>query len=179
MKEVEIKIRIADVESLIKQLESQGCKLSEALTQEDVVYIPNEIPGVPAPAGTNVLRIRKQGGKTIFTLKQSSAGNHLAKLEHEVEIENGQEMERIIMLLGFKEIARTTKTRRKCKLADYEICVDRVDELGDFLEMEKMTSEDPKKVQDTMLELLYKIGIDVSQRVNVGYDVLYFQKHNS
>ncbi len=177
MKEVEIKIQINNVEEVVKNLQNQGCEFSSPIIQRDVVYIPVSEPTVPVPAGTNVLRIRHQGDKTIFTLKRSDVGNHLSKLEHELEISNAEQMAEIIKLLGFKMIADTTKTRRKCKINGFEICVDQVEKLGDFLEIEKMTDEDPALAQQEMMEFLSKLNIDTSQRMDVGYDVLWVRKY--
>jgi len=178
MREVKVKIRISDVSQTIRTLETQGCIFGETITQRDVVYIPNEVPTVPAPAGTNVLRIRYQDGKTLFTLKRSDEGNYLSKLEHELGIADGEEMGRVIKLLGYKVISDTTKARRKCRTGKYEICVDRVKEPGDFLEIEEITAEDPAQAQREMLNHLAKMGIDVSGRVDVGYDVLYVRSHD-
>ena len=179
MKEIEIKIRIVDPEKTIDLLEKQGCVFSQPIRQQDAVFIPNEVPTVPCPAGTNVLRIRKQGDKNILTLKRSDVGNHLSKLEHELEIGNSEEMKKIIFLLGFKLIADTTKMRRKCKIKDYEICVDQVEGLGSFLEIERMSAEDPERIQEEMLAFLSSIGIDATDRVYVGYDILWVQKHQN
>jgi adenylate cyclase class IV len=88
MKEVEVKIRIADPDKIAQILKAQGCILGEPVIQHDMVYIPNEVPTVPVPAGVNVLRIREQDERAIFTLKQSDFGNNLSKLEHELEIGN-------------------------------------------------------------------------------------------
>jgi adenylate cyclase class 2 len=177
MKEVEIKIQITNPEEVIKILQGHGCVFSEPIVQRDVVYIPKNEPTVPVPAGTNVLRIRRQNNKTLLTLKRSDAGNHLSKLEHELEISDEAQMDEIIKLLGFKIIADTTKSRRKCKINQYEICIDHVEELGDFLEIEEMTAGDPGQVQTEMLDFLSKLNIDVSNRMDVGYDVLYVRKH--
>ena len=35
----------------------------------------------------------------------------------------------------------------KCKYKEYEICLDEVEELGSFIEVEKMSDEDGEKVQ--------------------------------
>jgi adenylate cyclase, class 2 len=179
MKEVEVKIRITDLVSIKGTLESKGCKFSEPVVQEDIVYIPADVPMIPVEPGVNVLRIRKQPGKILFTLKQSTVGNHLAKLEKELEIKDPEVMGEIITLLGFKEMAHTTKTRIKCKIGDYEICLDHVNELGDFLEIEKITAEDPSIVQREMIDFLQNLGVNTSDQVHVGYDVLYIQKHNN
>ncbi|MCL5666833.1 MAG: class IV adenylate cyclase [Patescibacteria group bacterium] len=176
MKEVEVKIKVADINKAIRILKDHGCVLGAPVKQRDIVYIPNEIPDVPVPAGTNVLRIRQQVGKSIFTLKRSDQGNHLSKLEREVEIFNKKQMHEIIKLLEFKVIADITKIRRKGKVGEYEICADKVKELGDFLEIEHLTDKDPNQAQKKMLGFLQSCGIDTSQREMVGYDVLYVQK---
>jgi len=176
MREVEIKIQISDPEKIANILENNGCVFGESIVQHDVVYIPQDQPTVPVQAGINVLRIRRQGDKTLLTLKRSDLENHLSKLEHELEVSNPEEMDKIIQLLGFKIIADTIKTRRKCKINGFEICIDHVNELGDYLEIEKMTDEDPTKAQEEMLKYLSNMGIDVTGRVDVGYDILYVRK---
>ncbi len=179
MKEVEVKIKIADASHIVESLTALGCAFGEPIAQRDIVYIPDGVPTVPCPAGTNVLRIRLQGGRKFFTLKRSDPGNHLSKLEHELEISDDKQMDEIIKLLGFKIVADTVKMRQKCEINGYEICVDRVNELGDFLEMEKMTDGDPVKAQQEMLEYLLGLGIDASMRMDAGYDVLYVQKYGN
>ncbi len=179
MKEVEIKIQVDNLEEIAQLLAKKGCVFTQAFTQDDIVYIPNNEPTVPVPAGVNVLRIRREAEKTKFTLKRSDVDNHLSKLECELEISDPEQMEKIIGLLDYKEIAHTTKTRRICKINDFEICLDHVNELGDYLEIEKITDENPLAVQKEMLDYLSALGVDVSKRVGVGYDVLYVRKLNS
>ncbi len=176
MKEVEIKIKVNDFNDIKKKFEDLGCIFSEAIEQSDMVYIPNSEPGVPVPPGTNVLRIRKQKGKTLFTLKQGHPGNHLAKLERELEILDSVQMDDIIKLLGFKEIALVNKKRIKGKIKEFEICLDEVEGLGSYLEMEKMTAGDPAVAQQEMLDFLSGLDINISAREKMGYDVLIFQK---
>lgn len=179
MKEVEVKIRIDDADATVAALEKQGCVFSQTIVQRDIVYIANDQPTVPVPAGVNVLRIRVEKDRKIFTLKRSDFGNNLSKLEHEVEIEDEARMGEIIKLLDYKIIADTTKARRKCKIENFEICVDRVNELGDYLEIEEMTDRDPKQAQREMLEFLEKLGIDSSRQEEFGYDVLYVRKYGN
>lgn len=179
VKEVEIKIRIDDADATVEALEKQGCVFSQAVEQRDIVYIANDQPAVPVPAGANVLRIRLEKDRKVFTLKRSDFGNNLSKIEHEVEIKDGERMAEIVKLLGYKIVADTTKTRRRCKIENFEICVDRVNELGDYLEMEEMTDRDPKQAQQEMLEFLKQLGIDSSRQEEFGYDVLYVRKHGN
>lgn len=176
MKEIEVKIKIPDASDIISLLKGKGCVFSEPKAQQDLIYIEQSVPAIPVAAGVNVLRIRRQGDRSIFTLKQSTIGNNLAKLELEVDITDPETMEKIIPLLGYKKIAKVNKTRRTCKYLEYEICVDQVEELGDYLEIEKITDQDPGFVQTEMLATLFSLGLDTSDRQEYGYDVMYVQK---
>lgn len=177
MKEIEIKIEINNTELVLKKLEDNGCVFGSPLTQRDMVYIPQHVTTVPCPAGTNVLRIREQNNHFFLTLKRSDVGNHLSKVEHELEILDKQEMVKIIESLDYKLITDTTKIRRKSKIKDFEICLDSVEGLGNFLEVEKITNEDPIIVQKEMLDFLTSIGLDASKQIKVGYDVLWVQRN--
>ncbi len=179
MKEVEIKIAIGDVDGVLRQLENYGCKFSGPMSQTDAVYVPEHINELPCPEGTNVLRIRHMEGAYKFTLKRSEPGNHLSKIEHELEILQPQEMEKILHELGYKQISKISKKRRVCKLEEFEICIDIVEGLGNFLEMEILTQEDPAAAQQHMLAFLRDRGIDTSQQAEYGYDVLFFQKYGT
>lgn len=174
MKEIEIKLRVENTEKVIEQLEGKGYVFDLPIKQEDDIFIPLTEPTVPVTLGTNVLRIRRQGEKTLFTLKQ---GQELAKIERELEISDPKVLEDIILMLGFKKIVQINKTRRKCKMGDIEICVDDVKGLGGFVEVEKITAEDPEIVQRELLDFIARLGVDISCRETVGYDILYVQKY--
>lgn len=176
MREVEIKIKLKDFKSTINNLKRQGCKFSKKITQEDWVYIPKNEPKVPVPFGVNVLRIRKQDEEYLFTLKISDKHNHLSKEEVEIKITEPIKVQKIIKLLGFKLIAIVKKQRIKCKFEGFEICLDRISGLGDFMEVEKITNKNPLEVQQEMIQLLRGLGIIRYTRIKVGYDVLVFRK---
>ncbi len=179
MKEVEIKIEIGNADQVLRNLEAFGCKFSAPVSQLDTVFVPADVLALPCPAGTNVLRIRKQGEKFLFTLKRSDAGNHLSKLEHELEILDPKKLESILTELGYKRISIVSKMRRKCKFKEFEVCLDAVEGLGNFLEIETMTDGDAFAAQRDMLKFLAECGIDSAKRAEYGYDVLYFQKHGT
>ena len=55
-----------------------------------------------------------------------------------------------------------------------EICIDVVDELGEFVEAEKLTTEDAdyELVVSELRELLQGLGISKDSEVTDGYDVM-------
>jgi len=103
--------------------------------------------------------------------------NQLASIEHEVEINNAQEGHSIIKELGFKEVVRVNKVRRKAKYKDLTICLDVVEELGSFIEVEKMSEdEDMLQIQEELMEFLIRLGVNPKDRIKKGYDDLIFYK---
>ena len=178
-KEIEVKARLKNIEALINKLSVLGVLLSEPVRQEDTIY--TNLPDgefADFKPGVNFLRIRKSGGKVLFTLKQSFV-NELEGIEKELEISNEKEMEDILSLLGYHQAVKVIKTRRKAKYKDYEICLDEVEALGSFIEVEKLTDEDSEKVQNEMFDFLISLGIEKADRVINGYDTLVYLKQKN
>lgn len=175
-KEIEVKAKVKDVEGLVAKLLALGIPLSEPIRQEDAIYtnFPDKEFADFKP-GVNFLRIRKSVGKILFTLKQSLI-NELEGIEKELEIGNAEEMDDILKLIGYHEAVKVIKVRRKAKYKDYEICLDEVETIGSFIEVEKITEEDSNKVQSEMFDLLMSLGVKREDRVLNGYDTLVYLK---
>lgn len=121
------------------------------------------------------LRIREQGKKIIFTYK-IPVSNNLDKLEFESGIDNPEAMAHICEQLGFVLHVRVNKVRRKGRYKDYEICLDEVEGLGSFIEVEKMSDKDGEEIQKELWEFLKSLGIEEKDRERYGYDILLEQK---
>ncbi|MDP1688739.1 MAG: class IV adenylate cyclase [bacterium] len=173
-KEIEVKAKVKNIQSLISRLSALGVSLSEPARQVDGIYtnFPDKEFADFKP-GVNFLRIRKSGDKILFTLKQSLV-NELEGIEKELEINNEQEMEDILILMGYHKAVEVIKVRRKTKYKDYEICLDEVETLGSFIEVEKITDEDSEQVQNEMFSFLMSLGVDKEDRVLNGYDTLVY-----
>lgn len=177
MKEIEVKAKVKDLKKLIKNLEKLGCELNNFFVQKDRIYLDKKILFPEIKRETNVLRIREQGNKNIFTLKKNLE-NELVCIEHETVFENTFELEKILKCLGYYEAVRVNKKRRRCKLKEYEICLDEVENLGTFIEIEKFSKEDSLKVQEELREFLFSLGIDKNDIVTQGYDTLMYNYLN-
>ena len=173
MREIEIKARVRNKDHLLQLISQENIKLSPPIRQHDVVYA---VPGVKDNAPGSVwLRLRTENDqKTIFTLKKQHRGS-LDSIEHETEITNRDEMEKIISTLGFTLYSNLTKTRQKAKLNDVEICIDEVQDLGTFIEVEKLTDEnaDGRVIEVELWKVLESFGIGRSDQVHEGYDVMH------
>lgn len=180
MREIEIKATISSVQSIIDILTAQGVAVSEPVTQHDRVYGERGSDG--AEENTSPwLRIRtetKQGAtKHIFTLKRSVT-NQMDSIEHETEIADDSELERIISHLSFELYSDLTKTRQKAHIGDIEICLDTVEGLGTFIEAEKLTTEDAnyEAAVEELWAVFTSLGVTSRDAVTDGYDVL-MNKH--
>jgi len=172
MQEIEVKAKVNNQEALIEKLKSMGCALSEPVIQKDRIFIPQGMDAIPVVIGINVLRIREQDGKSILTLKQSVT-NQLDCIEHELEISDAQQMIEIFKLLGFHEVSQVSKKRRKGKHQDLEICLDEVDKLGTFIEVEKLAEAgDGAAIQKELFDFLENLGVSPVDRIFDGYDVM-------
>ena len=178
-REIEVKAKVDNFDALIKKLEDLGCKISEPISQHDYIYNQNGID-LSKTHETPVLRIRRQDGRNIFTLKQNISGE-LDCLEKEMDVSDGKILGEIIELLGYSKSVEVEKIRRKTKYKELEICLDEVKNLGTFVEVEKMTDDmsgDGQKTQDELIDCLESIGVNKENKVLQGYDSMIYEKFN-
>ncbi len=143
MYEVEVKAHLRDRAAILKKLKSLGCKFGEELHQVDHIFIPEHIT-FPPPLNIPVLRVRKQNDIYLLTLKISQSGRQ-DSLERELEIADGKMMIEIIKLIGYKEVMVVDKKRIKTKLNDIEVVLDKVKDLGEFVEVEKIVKNENRE----------------------------------
>ena len=174
-KEVEVKVKVDNFDSILLALTKLGIKISEPVLQDDMVFVNYDGPYTDFPEGANYLRIRQTNDKAFFTLKR---GEELSSIERETEISNPEHMRDSLLFMGYHEVVRVIKNRRKAIHKDYEICLDQVTDLGSFIEIEKITDEDSKKVQEEMFLFIQELGGKKDDRITNGYDTLMYLKNN-
>lgn len=83
-------------------------------------------------------------------------------------------MHRAIVLMGFEPTVRIVKTRRSGWLDDrYALCVDQVEGVGTFIEVEAMADpdEDHDRLRAELERLVERLELDV-ERCTDTYDAL-------
>ena len=174
--EIEVKARARDLEAVAQKLHDLGCTVSEPREQDDAIFINFVGSYIEFRSGAkaNFLRIRKTNGKNIFTIKQAQT-NELDVIEYETEIADAEQMRQALLLMGYREVMRIRKVRRKANYRDYEICLDDVDGLGSYVEAEKISEgADSQLVQQELLNFLVTLGIKPEDREEHGYDTLLY-----
>lgn len=178
MREIEVKAKIKNKEKLLKKLADLGFVFDSEKYQHDRVYFPNGVEFTGSNIiGQNILRIRteeKNGNrKSMFALKYSASAA-LDKIEKEFEIGDTDQMHEVIKMLGHYLFIEIKKHRRTGKYGDYEICIDEVEDLGSFIEVEKIVEEDVAgdQILIELDEFLNTLDIDQSDKTIHGYDIL-------
>lgn len=176
-KEIEVKARTNNISDIVERLKKLGCVIEAPIRQDDVIFVDAHCGSfTDFQPGKNILRLRKSNGKIMFTLKQPQT-NELDAIEREVEVSNLQEMTHILELLGYHRVITVGKTRSKTSYKDWEICLDEVDNLGSFVEVEKITEdESAATVQRELWDFLLSLGVKNEDRILSGYDTLAYLK---
>lgn len=178
-REIEVKARVGNLDQLIQRLQDRGCVLGEPKIQDDTIYTQYDVFVEQRDTPPNVLRIRRQtrgdATKSIFTFKRNQA-NELDCIERETEITDPTALHDILNFLGYQSVVQVRKSRRSGQLGEYEVCVDQVDDLGDFIELEMISDADGEQAQSQLWRVLEELGVSPDDRVTQGYDTLLYNK---
>lgn len=177
MKEIEVKAKIEDAESVKEKLVNLGCQFGSEMIQEDVIFLPIGIEYGEIVKGTPVVRVRNSNGAVTLTIKKRVVeGNELIKLEKEIAVDDKQRAIEIVEHMGFHEVVRVNKKRMQRKHEDMTICLDEIEGLGNFIEVEKMSGgENEAEIQEQLFEFLKTLGINSDDRIIKGYDTLIYE----
>lgn len=177
MREIEIKARVLNRQTLLQKLKEQGIELSEPKTHHDVVFCK---PGQQDyELGSIWHRIRTENNTTVIWTMKVDTGRKLDSIEHEVQVSSAEELEAMFKQMGLQVYSDLTKTRQKAKVGGIEICLDDVDGLGIYIEAEAL-HEDHSADYETTTAALWKLfnslGIAHDDQETLGYDVLLKNK---
>ena len=171
--EIETKIKTDNLEEIKKKLVDLGANFFNTVIQEDDWFKQKGKEMETQRPGSYILRIRKQGKQSFFTFKALTETTG-AWIEHETGIENPNDMQAILEKIGFKKVITITKERTFGKLGEFSICIDKVKELGNYIEFE-IISNDAKQAKNKINELLKKLNISENQIEHRGYAAIIFQ----
>ena len=173
MREIEIKLRVKNLEDIEKRVKEKGYILSDPISQHDVIYSlgGSKSEFQSAQEGDIIIRMRYQEDNAELNLKKQRS-NEMDNLEYETEVKDPEAMRQILAILGYQPAVEVKKIRRKGKLGEYEICLDEVEKLGSFVELEKLTYDDadPEAVREELFKTLESLGLAREHEETKGYD---------
>jgi adenylate cyclase class 2 len=135
-REIEIKFRIANPDSLVDRLRELGLKQVTPRTHEMNTLF--DLSGHPLRNRGDLLRLRKYGESWVLTHKAKSKGKdgpHKTRIETETCVENGEKMEAILRALQFEPSFRYEKFRAEWKGREGHVVIDETP-IGNFAEIE-------------------------------------------
>ncbi|MCY9783340.1 CYTH domain-containing protein [Nocardiopsis sp. EMB25] len=172
MREIETKYRVADAGALLAALREAGVALGDPVLQDDQAYAPaGWEPGMPR-VGRTFCRLRTQDGLHVFTTKTPTA-NPMEYTEHETAVADRGQMHAAVVRMGYAPSLRIVKDRRSGVLRDMLVCVDRVEGLGTFLELEVVVDDDRDgpAVQAELDGWARGLGVELEHTTDT-YDIL-------
>ena len=180
MREIEIKLKVPNLDSVASKLEALGVTLSKPIKQKDINFIHrDDVRWFEPTIGDWIYpRLRIQEGKPFTLTVKKPLKNESDCREHELHIDDAEELQQIMDMFGYKEGVTVTKNRRTCTFQEYTITLDEVIGLGSFIEIEKVVTDgDPEKIQEEMIQFAKTtFGLTESTVVLKGYDILTHEK---
>jgi adenylate cyclase class 2 len=162
--EVEIKFQIENLRTLERHLRAVGFRRVTPRQHEyNTMY---DLPGQPLRRRGELLRLRKYG--TTWTLTHKSkgrAGKHKSRAESETAVSDGQQMHRILAVLGYRPSFIYEKFRAEWSDGRGHVVIDETP-IGNIGEIEGK----PRWIDATAKAL----GISASQYITDSYAGLFF-----
>jgi adenylate cyclase, class 2 len=140
-REVEVKYRVPDPTHLHAALARHGLILSAPVEQDDQAYAEPGWSYGMSKMGVAFARLRTEAGRHLFTVKKP-VDNELSCLEYESEVADRAQMHHAVIAMGFTPTVRIVKQRRTARYGDLSVCLDHVEHVGIFLELERILDTD-------------------------------------
>jgi len=172
--EIEIQVEIEDYRELIEFLGKSGDFQSEK-HQVDEYFSPAHKDFLGADPVKEWLRLRNANGTYTINYKNwhyNNEGKSYHADEYESKVENIDTLRKIFEALNMKMLVAVEKTRKTWMYKDYEIALDSVKGLGNFVEIEfkgKTKGEDPERIAKEMINFLKERGCGKIELNYKGY----------
>jgi adenylate cyclase class 2 len=171
MLEIEVKYSVHDFASLEAKLRQWKAEQREERDDADEYF---RAPHRDFAKTDEAFRLRRIGNQNAITYKgpRIDAATK-TRLEIEVPLADGtktaEDFQNLVKALGFAPVAVVRKHRRifalKRSECDIEICMDQVQDVGDFVELEIMAPQEAlEQARSVLLQLAKELGLEKSER---------------
>lgn len=172
MTEVEIKAR-ADLKEVRGRLKGLGATFLGEGAEEDLYF---DHPQRSFRETDEALRVRIGGEGGVLTYKGPKL-DPVSKSREELEVKVGdwRTLRDILLRLGFREVGRVRKSRERYRLRGFLVCLDKVEGLGEFVEVEGMAEGDHHDLLQEALSLMVDLGVE-GPWIRTSYLEMLFDK---
>jgi adenylate cyclase class 2 len=182
MLEVEIKFPVLDLGALETRLEVQGAEFKSRKRESDHYH---NAPHRDFARTDEAIRVRETDDSNYITYKGPKRDSD-TKTREEIEVPLAagavvaSDMVKLFETIGFRHVAVIQKSRRQYRLKwkgfEVVIALDRVEDVGDYAELEIMAPEDQyEPARAAVMELAKDLGLARPERRS--YLELWLEKH--
>ncbi len=174
--EIEIQVNIEKNESLLTFLNNNAVFEFETHQIDEYFTQAHRDFTVIKPVA-EWLRLRDSNGSYSFTYKNWHYEGEKSFYcdEYETKIDDLDRLRKTLKALDFKLLITVDKTRKIWFYQDFEVAMDSVKGLGEFVEIEYKGEDknpDPEKITERMIQFLKEIGCGKIMINNMGYPYL-------
>lgn len=179
--EIEAKFPLLNIDETINILKKVGKKTEESIRQIDTYYTPAHINFIEQKPIVKWLRVRKTDDENTINFKDWSNNSREKKIkckEIEVGVDDYKGIKEILKSLDFTEIIVVDKTRTSFLYKDIIFSIDKIKDLGNFIELEYKNNifEDEDESLKYILSILNELNISVGEQIFAGYPQLIMKK---
>ena len=158
MLEVELKVKIPSLDPVREKLVLKNAQFIGKVHEHDIYYnAPHRDFGITDEA----VRVRYTNDHAVVTYKGPKIKKFGLKAREELNfaVENGETFEKMLDRLGFTRTTEVNKWRENFKFREASICLDTVDELGTFAEIEVIIENDADNPTAAIEKIAHEIGV--------------------
>lgn len=171
MVEVEVKYPVSSFEGFEQWLADQGAVGPNRIREEDHYFQP---PDRDFSASDEALRLRTTASANVLTYKGPKRDQQTkTRTEVEVPLAPGEgpanACRQLLMRLRYQPVANVLKTRRRYEVVrenfTLSVCLDEVDTVGRFMELEILTPEEQvNAARQVLVRAAAALGLGASER---------------
>lgn len=172
--EIEIRAQIHNIKDLAEVLKAEA-EFIEAHEENDL-YLRH----ASDTERTLILRIRRTSKGSELTFKGKAKGCDTAWADVDLPLLNPDDLERLLLSNNYVKVVSINKHRSTFKMGCFEINLDEIDDLGDFIEIEgRGTENERNSIEEKIIEILSKLSISNSDIIRRGYVSLMLEKNRN
>ena len=184
MKEIEILVEVYDdidkIKEVLKKFEYIGLKH----TVDEYYYDPKREELKPDENNqlSHCLRLRRKNNDYSITYKDDVFKDNkwLYSNEYETRVESIDMVKEIFQRLGLRKFIEIDNEKEIYNTEKYEIAIEKVKDLGLFMEVEYCTNDDVdvEAIKKEIQDFIDSLNIKVSEELQMGKPEMYMRKNN-
>ena len=183
MKEIEILVEVYDSIQNVKEKLNGLEYIGEKHIIDEYYYDPKRDDLKPDINNRllHCLRLRNKNNEYFITYKDDVFENDkwIYSNEYETKVDSIEMLREIFNKIGLKQFIEINNIKEIYKSDKYEISLERVKNLGNFLEVEYCTDNDIDiiEIKNEIQQFINNLNIKTSEELNMGKPEMYLRKN--